>query len=81
MLASAAPAGLGWAGRLPAGVAGFWPHGLAGGGGGPGRGRRRGRVAGKPGQQLSDRLGLLLRKAAAGLTTQQLHLVGEPWRR
>jgi hypothetical protein len=58
------------------------PDGLAAGGsgGGPGRGRGRGRVAGKPGQHRSDRLGLLLRKAAASLACQQVHLVGEPWR-
>jgi hypothetical protein len=31
-------------------------------------------------QRGGDRLGLLLREAAAGLTAQQLHLVGEPWR-
>jgi len=37
-------------------------------------------VGGKPGQHRSDRLGLLLVKAAAGLTAQQLHLDGEPWR-
>jgi hypothetical protein len=37
-------------------------------------------VAGKPRQHRSDHLGLLLRKAAASLTAQQLHLVGEPWR-
>jgi hypothetical protein len=37
-------------------------------------------VSGKPRQQLSDCLGLLLRKAAAGLAAQQLHLDGEPWR-
>jgi hypothetical protein len=36
-------------------------------------------VGGKQGQQRSDRLGLL-RKAAASLTAQQPHLVGEPWR-
>jgi hypothetical protein len=53
----------------------------AGGGGGrPGRGRGRGRVAGKPRQHRSGRLGLLLRKEAASLTAQHLHLVGEPWR-
>jgi hypothetical protein len=38
------------------------------------------RVAGKPCQHRSDRLGLLPRKEAASLTAQQLHLVGEPWR-
>jgi hypothetical protein len=37
-------------------------------------------VAGKPRQHRSHRLGLLLRKEAASLTAQQLHLVGEPWR-
>jgi hypothetical protein len=37
-------------------------------------------VVGKPGQHLSDRLGLLLRKPAASLAAQQLHLEGEPWR-
>jgi hypothetical protein len=37
-------------------------------------------VAGKPCQHRSDRLGLLLRKEAASLTAQQLHLDGEPWR-
>jgi len=42
-------------------------------------GSGRGRVGGKPGQHRSDRLGLLLRKEAASLTAQQLHLVGEPW--
>jgi hypothetical protein len=35
-------------------------------------------VGGKPGQHRSDRLGLLLVKAAAGLAAQQLHLDGEP---
>jgi hypothetical protein len=47
-------------------------------GGGPCRGS--GRVGGKPCQHRSDRLGLLLRKAAASLAAQQVHLVGEPWR-
>jgi hypothetical protein len=58
------------------------PDRPADGGGrcGPCCGRGRGRVAGKPCQHRSDRLGLLLRKEAASLTAQQLHLVGEPWR-
>ena len=58
------------------------PDRPADGGGrcGPCYGSGRGRVAGKPGQHRSDRLGLLLRKEAASLTAQQLHLVGEPWR-
>jgi hypothetical protein len=33
-------------------------------------------VGGKPGQHRSDRLGLLLVKAAASLATQYLHLDG-----
>ena len=58
------------------------PDRPADGGGccGPCCGSGRGRVAGKPCQHHSDRLGLLLRKEAASLTAQQLHLVGEPWR-
>jgi len=56
------------------------PDGPAGGvgGRGPGRGRGGGRVAGKPRQHRSDRLGLLLRKAAASLASEHLHLVREP---
>jgi hypothetical protein len=50
------------------------------GGGEFGRGGGRGRVGGKPSQHRGDHLGLLLRKAAARLAAQQLHLVGEPWR-
>jgi hypothetical protein len=77
---SAGPAGLGGAGRVPAGIAvrcptacrrGEWPL----------RTLLRqwgGRVVGKPCQHRSDRLGLLLVKAAASLTAQQLHLDGEP---
>jgi hypothetical protein len=38
--------------------------------------RGSGRVGGKPGQHRSDRLGLLLVKAAASLATQYLHLDG-----
>ena len=56
------------------------PDGPADSGGSRGPGRASGRVGGKPRQHRSDRLGLLLRKPAAGLTAQQLHLVGEPWR-
>ena len=54
----------------------------AGGVGGrrPGRGSGGGRVGGKPCQHRGDRLGLLLRKEAASLATQQVHLDGEPWR-
>jgi hypothetical protein len=75
------PAGLSEAGRVPAGIAVLCPTGLPSGGGrGPCCGSGRGRVAGKPGQHRSDRLGLLLVKAAAGLTAQQLHLDSEPWR-
>jgi hypothetical protein len=37
-------------------------------------------VSGKPRQHFSDRLDLLLRKAAAGLTAQQPDFDGEPWR-
>ena len=53
------------------------PDRPADGGGccGPCCGSGRGRVAGKPCQHHSDRLGLLLRKEAASLTAQQLHLV------
>jgi hypothetical protein len=37
-------------------------------------------MGGQPGQHRSDRLGLLLVKAAASLPIQHLHLDGEPWR-
>jgi hypothetical protein len=82
VLPSAGPAGLGAAGRVPTGIAVLSPTGMpaSSGGGRPGRGRGRGRVGGKPGQHRSDRLGLLLRKAATSLAAQQLHLVREPWR-
>jgi hypothetical protein len=66
VLPSAGPAGLGGAGRAPVGIVVLCPTDL--------------RVVGKPGQHLSDRLGLLLRKPAASLAAQQLHLEGEPWR-
>jgi hypothetical protein len=78
---SAGPAGLGGAGRVPAGIAVRCPTACRRGW--PLRTLLRqwgGRVAGKPGQHRSDRLGLLLVKAAASLTAQQLHLDGEPWR-
>ena len=64
------PAGLSGAGRVPAGSVRR----------GPCCGSGRGRVAGKPGQHRSDRLALLLVKAAAGLSAQRPHLDGDPSR-
>jgi hypothetical protein len=80
VLAPADPAGLGRAGRVPVGITMLRATGLADGGGAGRPGRGGGRVGGKPGQHRRDRLGLRLRKAAAGLTAKQLHLVGGPWR-
>src|SRR6266536_4182339 len=55
-------------------------RGDAGAGGGCYLAGGRGRVDGKPGPHLDDRLGLLLLQPAAFLTAHQLHLEGEPGR-
>ncbi len=81
VLPSAGPAELGGAGRVPVRVAVLCPPGLPTAvAAGPVVAVGHGRVGGKPRQHRSDRLGLLLRKPAASLTAQQLHLVGEPRR-
>jgi hypothetical protein len=80
-LPSAGPAGLGGAGRVPAGIAVLCPTGLPTAVAAATLLRQRAWEGGRQaGQHRSDRLGLLLRKEAASLTAQQLHLVGEPWR-